>query len=63
MTRTSADLGFLDPDAAARTIEANRDLIIGLKVGMLSGIPEGQDLEVMRRTRLAADMAGSGAAS
>ena len=53
----TAVLAGLDPDAAVRTIEGNRDVIVGLKVRMLAGIAEGQDLEVMRRTRTAADRA------
>ena len=52
-----AQLDYLDAGAAARTIETNRDVIVGIKVRMLSGIPDGQDLEVMRRTREAADLA------
>ena len=54
----TADLSMLDPEAAADTIRAHRDVVVGLKVRMLAGIPEGQDLEVMRRTRTAADLAG-----
>ena len=53
----TAELAGLDPEAAIRTIEGNRDVIVGLKVRMLAGIAEGQDLEVMRRTRTAADRA------
>lgn len=52
-----ADLSWVDPEAAARTIEDNRDVIVGIKVRMLAGIPGGGDLEVMRRTREAADAA------
>jgi dihydroorotase len=52
-----ADLAWVDPEAAVATIEANRDVIVGLKVRMLAGIPGGGDLEVMRRTREAADAA------
>lgn len=50
-----SDLRWVDPEAAARTIEANRDTIVGIKVRMLAGIPGGGDVEVMRRTREAAD--------
>lgn len=53
-----ADLRWVDPEAAARTIEENRDVVVGIKVRMLAGIPGGADLEVMRRTREAADAAG-----
>jgi dihydroorotase len=53
----TAELAALDPEAAARTARRNRDVIVGLKVRMLAGIPDGQDLEVMRRTRAAADQA------
>lgn len=52
-----ADLAWVDPEAAVATIEANRDVIVGLKVRMLAGLPGGADLEVMRRTREAADAA------
>jgi len=53
-----ADLRYLDVEAAVRTIEENRDLVVGVKVRMLAGIPGDQDLEVMRRTREIADRAG-----
>jgi dihydroorotase len=53
-----ADLSWVDPEAAVRTIEANPDTIVGIKVRMLADIPGGGDLEVMRRTREAADAAG-----
>jgi dihydroorotase len=54
----TSDLAFLNPETAAAVIRANRDVIVGLKVRMLAGIADGQDLEVMRRTRIAADLAG-----
>lgn len=53
-----SDLRWADPAAAARTIEENRDVIVGIKVRMLAGIPGGGDVEVMQRTREAADDAG-----
>ena len=53
-----ADLAYIDPDAIVATVEANRDVIVGLKVRMLAGIPGGGDLEVMRLTRMAAEGAG-----
>jgi dihydroorotase len=53
----TADLAWLDPAVAAETVERNRDLVVGIKVRMLAGIPEGQDLEVMRRAREAGDRA------
>ena len=53
-----ADLAWVDPEAAVRTVEAHRDVIVGLKVRMLSGIPGGGDVEVLRRTREGADAAG-----
>jgi dihydroorotase len=52
----TAVLDYLDPTAAAAIIESNRDVIVGIKVRMLAG-PEGRDVEVMRRTRDAADSA------
>jgi len=54
----TSDLAFLNAETAAAVIRANRDVIVGLKVRMLAGLPPGQDLEVMRRTRAAADLAG-----
>ncbi|MEX2467681.1 MAG: amidohydrolase/deacetylase family metallohydrolase [Gemmatimonadota bacterium] len=53
-----ARLEYVDVDAVVRTIEANPDIAIGIKVRMLAGIENGDDLEVMRRTREAADRAG-----
>lgn len=52
-----ADLAWVDPDAAVRTIEEHRDVIVGIKVRMLRGIPGGGDIEVLRRTREAAEAA------
>jgi dihydroorotase len=52
-----SDLSYVDPEATVRTIEANRDAIVGIKVRMLAGIPGGGDVEVMARTREAADAA------
>jgi len=51
-------LSYVDPDAVVRTIEANRDTIVGIKVRMLAGIENDEDVEVMRRTREAADRTG-----
>lgn len=53
-----SDLAFVDPDAAVRAIEANRDVILGIKVRMTPNIVGGNDLEVLRRARSAADAAG-----
>lgn len=53
-----ADLDYVNPELLATTIEGNRDVIVGIKVRMLTGIPGDQDLEVMRRTREAADRTG-----
>lgn len=50
-----SDLAFVDPDAAVRVIEANRDVILGIKVRMTPNIVNGQDLEVLRRARRASD--------
>ena len=52
----TAVLDYLDAAGAATTVRANRDVIVGIKVRMLAG-PQGHDLEVMRRTREAADLA------
>ena len=51
-------LDYVDVDAVVRTIQANPDVAVGIKVRMLAGIENGDDLEVMRRTREAADRAG-----
>lgn len=53
-----AHMEDVDVDAAVRTLEANPDVAVGIKVRMLAGIEGGRDLEVMRRTREAADAAG-----
>jgi len=53
-----ASLGYLNVDAAVAAIDANRDVILGIKVRMIAGIPGNDDQEVMRRTREAADRAG-----
>ena len=50
-----SDLRFVDPDAAVKVIEANRDVILGIKVRLTPDIVGGQDLEVLRRARQAAD--------
>jgi dihydroorotase len=50
-----SDLRFVDPDAAVKVIEANRDVILGVKVRLTPDIVGGQDLEVLRRARQAAD--------
>jgi dihydroorotase len=56
VSNETAVLTYLNAGAAASAIEANRDVIVGIKVRMLAG-PDGQDIEVMRRTREAADQA------
>ena len=53
-----ARLDYVDVDAVVRTLEENRDVAVGIKVRMLAGIENQDDLEVMRRTREAADRAG-----
>jgi dihydroorotase len=57
VSNETAVLTYLNAGAAAAAIEANRDVIVGLKVRMLAN-PDGHDIEVMRRTREAADRAG-----
>ena len=50
------DPAIVDPEAAVRVIEANRDRILGVKVrvrGWREGLPD--DLEALRRAREAAD--------
>jgi dihydroorotase len=50
-----SDLRFVDPGLAAKTIEQHRDVILGVKVRLTPDIVGGQDLEVLRRAREAAD--------
>jgi dihydroorotase len=56
VSNETAVLDYLNPTATAAAIEANRDVIVGIKVRMLAN-PPGHDLEVMKRTRDAADRA------
>ncbi|MDZ7779442.1 MAG: amidohydrolase/deacetylase family metallohydrolase [Gemmatimonadota bacterium] len=51
-------LDYVDVDAVVRTIEESPEVAVGIKVRMLSGIEDRADIEVMRRTREAADRAG-----
>lgn len=53
-----ASLDWVDVDAVVRTIEQNPDVAVGIKVRMLAGIEGDADVEVMRRTREAADRSG-----
>jgi dihydroorotase len=53
-----SDLRFVDPELAVKTIEANRDVILGVKVRLTPDIVGGQDLEVLRRAREAASAVG-----
>jgi dihydroorotase len=53
-----SDLRFVDPDLAVKTIDAHRDVIVGVKVRLTPDIVGGQDLEVLRRARQAADAVG-----
>jgi dihydroorotase len=50
-----SDLRFVDPALAVRIIEQHRDVILGVKVRLTPDIVGGQDLEVLRRAREAAD--------
>lgn len=53
-----SELRFVDPELAATTIAQHRDVILGVKVRLTPDIVGGQDLEVLRRARQAADIAG-----
>jgi dihydroorotase len=53
-----SDLRFVDPELAVKTIDAHRDVILGVKVRLTPDIVGGQDLEVLRRARQAADAVG-----
>lgn len=53
-----SDLRFVDPELAARTIAAHRDVILGVKVRLTPEIFGGQVLEILRRARQAADATG-----
>ncbi|MCA1583613.1 MAG: amidohydrolase/deacetylase family metallohydrolase [Acidobacteria bacterium] len=52
------DLSLVDPKAAVAVVTAHRDSIVAIKVRLGSGLPHGQDLEVLRRARLASDESG-----
>jgi dihydroorotase len=52
------DLRYANVDLAAKTIERNRDVILGLKVRLTRNIAGDHDLEVLRRAREAADAVG-----
>ncbi len=52
------DLRYANPKLAVRTIERNRDVIIGVKVRLSRNIAGDHDLEALRLAREAADAAG-----
>lgn len=58
-TESYIDPKLIDPDAATRVITANRDRILGIKV-RIDGRDEtaDQDVEIMRRGRVASDATG-----
>jgi dihydroorotase len=49
------ELRFVDPKLAVRVINENKEFIVGLKVRCSEPISGPNDLEAVRRTRLAAD--------
>lgn len=53
-----SDLAFVDPEAALRVIQENRDVVLGIKVRMTPNIVDGKDLEVLTRARRVSDAAG-----
>jgi dihydroorotase len=52
------ELRYLDPDFAARTVEENRDLLLGIKVRQSRNVVGGNGLEPLRRAIQAARAAG-----
>jgi dihydroorotase len=52
------DLRYANVPLAAKTIERNRDVILGVKVRLTRNIAGDHDLEALRRAREAADAAG-----
>ncbi len=48
-------LGFANPRLAVRTIEAHRDVIVGIKVRLSKNIAANHDLEALRLAKEAAD--------
>ena len=52
------DLAFVDPKAAAAVINANKDVILAIKIRLTPNIPGNQDLECVRRARDASDASG-----
>ena len=53
-----ADLAYVNSQLAARVIEENKDVILGIKVRMTTTVAASQNREVLRRAREAADMTG-----
>jgi len=49
------DLRYVNPKLAVKTIERNRDVIVGVKVRLTENITGPHDLEVLGRAREAAD--------
>src|SRR4029077_11988682 len=49
------DLRYADPKIAIKTIEQNRDVILGVKVRLTRNIAGDHDLEALRLAREAAD--------
>ena len=52
------DLRYCDPHLAAKVAGANRDLIVGFKIRFSKQYTDENDLEGMKRARIAADEAG-----
>ena len=54
-------LGFAQPEAAARTVAENADIVIGIKVRMSENVIAQAGLEPLRRAIRACEIAGGGA--
>ena len=54
-------LGFAQPEAAARTVAENADIVIGVKVRMSENVIAQAGLEPLRRAIRACEIAGGGA--
>ena len=52
-----ADLRYADPERAVKVVEANRDVILGIKARLSASLGVERDLEALQRAREAADAA------
>ena len=55
------DIGFAQPEAAARAVAENADIVIGIKVRMSQNVIAQHGIEPLRRALLACELSGTGA--